>query len=123
METYQIIILPFILLILFFKIRKSYYTRKINNYSVSEVKKKLKGNENIILLDVRTLQERNSGTIKPSIHIPLHEISINPDLLKKYQSKEIVCFCQSGRRSLSAAIKLKKLGYNTANMLAGYSAW
>ena len=123
MQSYQIIIISFILLILFFKIRKYYNTRSINNYSASEVKQMLKSNSNIILLDVRTEQERKSGSIKPSIHIPLHEISLKADQLKKYQSKEIICYCQSGMRSVSAAIKLKKLGFNSSNMKGGYSTW
>jgi rhodanese-related sulfurtransferase len=122
-QSYQIIIISFILLILFFKIRKYYNTRSINNYSAAEVKKKLKENENIILLDVRTLKEHNSGSIKPSIHIPLHEIDFKTDQLKKYQSREIICYCQSGMRSVSAAIKLKKLGFNSSNMKGGYSTW
>jgi rhodanese-related sulfurtransferase len=95
----------------------------MNNYSASEVKQMLKSNSNIILLDVRTEQERKSGSIKPSIHIPLHEISLKADQLKKYQSKEIICYCQSGMRSVSAAIKLKKLGFNSSNMKGGYSTW
>jgi rhodanese-related sulfurtransferase len=95
----------------------------MNNYSASEVKQMLKSNSNIILLDVRTEQERKSGSIKPSIHIPLHEIDFKTDQLKKYQSSEIICYCQSGMRSVSAAIKLKKLGFNSSNMRGGYVTW
>ena len=123
METYQIIILSFILLIIFLRIKKYYNTRSINNYSSSEVKQKLKDKENIILLDVRTEQERKSGSINPSIHIPLHEISFKTDQLKKHQSREIICYCQSGSRSVSAAIKLKKLGFDSSNMKGGYLTW
>jgi len=123
METYQIIILSIILLIIILRIKKNYSTRSINNYSADEVKQKLKNKERIIILDVRTEQERKSGAIKPSIHIPLHEISFKTDQLKKYQSREIICYCQSGSRSISAAIKLKKLGFNSSNMKGGYLTW
>jgi phage shock protein E len=122
MDTTQIILLVVIALIVGLRIKKHYAMKSMNNYSVSEVKQLLK-ETSIVLLDVRTTGERNSGAIKPSIHIPLQEISGKTDLLRKYQTREIVCYCQSGSRSVSAAIKLKKLGFNAANMKGGYSSW
>lgn len=98
-------------------------TRSISNYSASTVKQMLKENSSIILLDVRTAQERKKGSIKPSIHIPLHEISFEANQLKKYESREIICYCQSGIRSVSAVIKLKKMGFNASNMSGGFSGW
>ncbi|MFA6597221.1 MAG: rhodanese-like domain-containing protein [Ignavibacteriaceae bacterium] len=123
METYQIVFIILIFLIIVLRVKKYFDTRSINEYSASEVKKMLKASNNILLLDVRTLKEYKSGAIKPSIHIPLHEIPVKFDQLKKYQSKEIICYCQSGSRSISAAIKLKKLGFNSSNMKGGYSTW
>lgn len=123
METYQVILLAFILLILFFRIKKYLASRSLNHYSSGELRKMIKENSGIVLLDVRTEKERKSGSIKPSIHLPLHEISIKSDQLKKYQSREIVCYCQTGSRSVSAAIKLKKMGFDAANMKGGYITW
>ena len=123
METYQIVLVILILLIIVLRVKKYFDTRSINEYSASEIKKMLKASNNILLLDVRTLKEYKSGAIKSSIHIPLHEIPAKFDQLKKFQSKEIICYCQSGSRSISAAIKLKKLGFNSSNMKGGYSTW
>lgn len=123
MEIYLIIILSILLLIIILRIKKNYSTRSINNYSADEVKQKLKNKERVILLDVRTDQERKSGSINPSIHIPLHELEPKIDQLKKFQSNEIICYCRSGNRSISAVIKLKKLGFNVANMRGGYLTW
>lgn len=95
----------------------------MKNYSVAEVKHLLKGNTDIVLLDVRTDGERKAGAIKPSIHIPLHEINLKVDMLKKYRSREIICYCQTGSRSVSAVLKLQKLGFNSANMVGGYVNW
>ncbi|PKL81674.1 MAG: hypothetical protein CVV24_14065 [Ignavibacteriae bacterium HGW-Ignavibacteriae-3] len=123
MEAYQIILLFFILLILFFRIKKYIASRSVTNYSSVEVRKMIKDNSGIVLMDVRTEKERKSGSIKPSIHLPLHEISIKSDQLKKYKSREIICYCQTGSRSISAAIKLQKMGFDAANMKGGYIKW
>ena len=77
----------------------------------------------IVLLDVRTTGERQSKSIKGSIHVPLHEIRRRADEFKKYGAKEIVCYCASGSRSVSATATLKKLGYNAANMKGGIAEW
>jgi len=123
MGTYQAALIIIVLLIIIFRIKKYFSTQSINNYSASEVKQMLKSDSNIILLDVRTANERKSGSIKPSIHIPLHEIDFKRDQLKQYQSREIICYCRSGRRSVSAALKLRKLGFNSSNMKGGYLTW
>ena len=123
MDTTQIIILAFVLLIVLLRVKKYLTARSLKNYTPEEVKQLLKRNGNIVLLDVRTDRERKSGSIKPSIHIPLHEISHKADDLKKYGTREIVCYCQTGSRSVSATAKLKKLGFNSANLIGGYVRW
>ncbi|MFO7445688.1 MAG: rhodanese-like domain-containing protein [Ignavibacteriaceae bacterium] len=123
METYQIVLLALAGLIILLRVKNKFAARSLNNYSADEVKQMIKENKNIILLDVRTERERKAGSIKGSAHVPLHEISLKTDQLKKYQSREIICYCQSGNRSVSAAVKLKKLGYNSANMVGGISGW
>ncbi|MDP2036144.1 MAG: rhodanese-like domain-containing protein [Ignavibacteria bacterium] len=123
METTQILLLAFVLLIILLRVKKYIATRSMKNYSAAEVKQLLKDNNSIVLLDVRTDGERKSGAIKPSIHIPLHEIALKIEQLKKYGSREIICYCKTGSRSVSAAVKLKKLGFNSANMSGGYLRW
>lgn len=76
-----------------------------------------------ILLDVRTSGERSAQHIKGSLHIPLQELSTKITSLEKYKDKEIICYCQSGVRSISAAAKLKKFGFTSANMKGGIAAW
>ncbi|MFA7419621.1 MAG: rhodanese-like domain-containing protein [Melioribacteraceae bacterium] len=123
METTQIVLLVFVSLIVVLRVKKYFATRSMKNYNTAEVKQMLKENKNVVLLDVRTDGERKAGSIKPSIHIPLHEISMKADQLKKYESKEIICYCQTGSRSISAVSKLKKLGLNAANLSGGYIRW
>ena len=76
-----------------------------------------------VFLDVRTDRERSGGSIKGSLHIPLHELRGRVDELRKHQGTQIVCYCQSGNRSLVAAVLLKKLGFSPANLVGGIANW
>ena len=55
--------------------------------------------EILILLDVRTLKEYQSGHIKDSINIPHDQLMLNVDVLDQYRNQPIVVFCRSGRRA------------------------
>ena len=123
MTTGQIILLIFAALIGFLYLKKFISTRGIVQYDPGDAAAKLKGNRNIVLLDVRTPKERKEQSIKGSIHIPLYELGTRSDELLKYKDKEIICYCRSGNRSLTAAAKLKKKGFNSANLKGGIIRW
>jgi len=53
----------------------------------------------------------------------LYELGTRSDELLKYKDKEIICYCRSGNRSLTAAAKLKKKGFNSANLKGGIIRW
>jgi len=75
------------------------------------------------MLDVRTARERSYRSIPGSLHIPLHELNARMKELERYRSKEIICYCASGSRSISAALRLKKAGFNVANLEGGLATW
>ena len=54
---------------------------------------------NLILLDVRTVKEYQSGHIKNSINIPHDQLILNVNVLDQYRNQSIVVFCRSGRRA------------------------
>jgi rhodanese-related sulfurtransferase len=123
MTTSQIILLIFAALIGFFYLKKFISTRGIVQYEPVDAATKLKSSSNIIFLDVRTPKERKERSIKGSIHIPLYELGTRSDELLKYKNKEIICYCRSGNRSLTAAAKLRKKGFNSANLKGGIIKW
>ncbi|HKB86067.1 MAG TPA: hypothetical protein VKD08_07870, partial [Ignavibacteriaceae bacterium] len=61
MSAGQIIIYAFIAFILFSYVRKFLNNRKIEHHDAGEVSKRLKNQNNILLLDVRTDPERKKG--------------------------------------------------------------
>ena len=123
MNPGQIILYLFIALALYLLIKRIWLTKTINHYTPTEASEKLRNSKSVLLLDVRTLKERKAQSIKKSIHIPLAEINSRVEELNKFRNHEIICYCKAGIRSLSAASKLKKNGFNSANLKGGIVQW
>ena len=123
MSVFQIILLLLFVLIIIAQLNKYFVRRSLIHYTAPEAANKIKSSRNTILLDVRTVQERKAGMIKGSLHIPVHEITSRIGELNKFKDKEIICYCRNGNRSITAASKLKKLGFNSANLLGGINSW
>jgi rhodanese-related sulfurtransferase len=121
MTSEQILFYVIIGIVLLIYIRKQFLTRSLSNYSGEEAKQKVASGS--ILLDVRTSAERKSNSIPRSIHIPVQELSARMKELEKYRSREIICYCASGSRSVSAALKLKKAGFKVGNLRGGIGTW
>jgi rhodanese-related sulfurtransferase len=110
--------------VVLFYLWRTLQARTLRHYEASELSDKLaRASSDIVILDVRTERERRSKSISGSIHIPLNELKARLGELKKNQGKEIVCYCASGNRSVSAALKLKKAGFKSANLKGGIAEW
>ena len=99
------------------------YNRTIEGYTNIDYKrltKMVKEDKNIILLDVRSIQEYNEGYINGAILIPLYELerTVETKILDKMQS--IIVYCASGIRSIKAIEILIRKGYkNLYNLYGG----
>lgn len=77
--------------------------------------------EKLTILDVREVDEYESGHIKSSTNMPLSElVEIFKNLDKK---QEYYVICHSGGRSANACTLLSNEGYNVVNVMGGISAW
>jgi rhodanese-related sulfurtransferase len=123
MSGSQIVLWVLVALIAVYLIRRYFRLRSINQYTPAEAATKMRNSLNIVFLDVRSKQERNTGFIKGSIHLSLHELRFKIKELEKYKGKEIICYCRNGNRSLAAATILKKHGFSVANLRGGISSW
>ena len=95
----------------------------IKNSSVSDLQSLL-SKSNQVILDVRTEPEYLSGHISEAINVPLDQISeTNAEVSKLDKTKPVYVICASGNRSLSAALKLKKLGFDVTNIRGGMAFW
>lgn len=123
MTTGQIILYILIALIIYYVGKKIYLFRTIKQYSPADAYAKVKKERNVVFLDVRTERERKQGLIKGSYHIPVTDLKEREQELKKFKDAEIICYCQTGNRSLNAASKLKKMGFNASNLSGGIVRW
>lgn len=121
MSISQILLIVFVLLIVYHLGKKFAISKKLKHYSAEQTKEKSK-NPNVLLLDVRTEAERKQGSIKGSINIPVGQLKSRIEELNKHKNKEIICYCRTGSRSVTAASILYKAGFNSANMKGGMTA-
>ena len=79
---------------------------------------------NVVLLDVRTVDEFNEGHIEGAINID----QAQDDFIEKAKAalpaeKKIAVYCRSGRRSADAAGRLAAEGFQCVNLKGGIIAW
>lgn len=82
-------------------------------------------NDNVLLFDLRTMDEFNSGHLKGSINIDFYEEKLFDKFFKKVnKSKPIYIYCRSGNRSKKSSEKLKNLGFvKVFDLEGGYKNW
>lgn len=123
MDTGQFILYTLIAFAAFYIIRKIILIKSIKHYSPVDAFNKLRKGNDALFLDVRTAGERKDQKINGSLHIPLPEINSRYNELIKFKGKEIICYCRTGNRSLSAAAKLRRQGFDVANLRGGITQW
>ncbi len=79
----------------------------------------LSDDNNITLLDVRTIREYEEKHLKNAINIPVQTLSSSLNMLKEDKKKRIVVYCRSGSRSIKASRILEKNGFNPFNVEGG----
>lgn len=75
----------------------------------------------LVILDVRSHDEYQSGHIPGAKLIPLNEIRGRLNELPK--DKQILCVCRSGARSGSAVGHLTGAGFDAVNLSGGMISW
>ncbi|HAB51749.1 MAG TPA: hypothetical protein DCE80_06205 [Ignavibacteriales bacterium] len=89
--------------------------------TVQELKKLMKDDSTLVILDVRTLAELIGplGKIDNIINIPIEELESRVGELSKFKDKEIAVICRSGNRSNTGMRILRENGFNAKNVLGG----
>lgn len=97
----------------------------VKSYEIypGDVAEKIKGGEDIVLLDVRTLEEHQTIHIENSLLLPVQELSqqtLNEiGLGEEAKDKEIIIYCRSGNRSQTAYNIMESLGYKNIKSVSG----
>ncbi|WP_375199833.1 rhodanese-like domain-containing protein [Bacillus sp. RS11] len=89
--------------------------------SAKEVQQVIEQGRALNLIDVRELDEVESGHIPGIIHVPLGLLEFRMHELNKNEPYVIVC--RSGSRSGNATRFLESQGFDVSNMVGGMLAW
>ena len=88
------------------------------NQGVNEFRQR----EDAILLDVRTPQEYQSGSIPGSQNVPLQSID-KVDTVVENKDAALYVYCHSGARSRQAVSVLQHMGYTNVTNIGGIAAY
>lgn len=84
----------------------------------------LAANSGIVVLDVRTLEEFESGHIAEAVNIDFFAEDFEDRLQKLDKEKTYLVYCMSGKRSEKASASMKNLGFKQVNeLIGGYREW
>lgn len=89
----------------------------------SEEAKEEMNNRDVVILDVRTEEEYNSGHIENSMLIPIDDLENKAEEVLKNKNQKILVYCRSGNRSEKAADLLVKMGYTNVYDFGGIKDW
>lgn len=91
--------------------------------SQSDFKKEI-SKKNIQLVDVRTLDEYNSGHIDHAKNIDFMKPNFKNEINKLDKTKAVYVYCQAGGRSAKAASLFVEAGFKEVyDLKDGYGAW
>lgn len=89
------------------------------NLSATAFSEKIKTENNVQILDVRTPEEFKGGFIAGAVNINWNSNKFGSDVQKIDKSKPVYVYCFSGARSSSAAAYMRKEGFKEVYELSG----
>ena len=103
----------------------------IENLSIEDLAREMAENDDLLLVDLRELQERvDLGTIPGARHVPRGMLEFWADPASPYfrdyfeESRRTIVFCAGGGRSVYAVLALEDMGFsNVAHVEAGFRGW
>lgn len=90
-----------------------------NGINYEELKKIIKNNTKVNLIDVRSNQEYKEGHIQKAINLPIYELDKRIQSIVNSKDEIIILYCQSDFRSKKGQKTLNKMGYSNVYYLKG----
>lgn len=106
-------------LLFWFAYTKGWILANFESIDANQTITLLENDENVTLLDVRTIEEYKEGHLRDATLIPLHALSSNLGMLKQDKNKKIIVYCATGNRSVAASRILEKNGFTPLNVKGG----
>lgn len=89
----------------------------------SEEAKETIDNEDVVVLDVRTKEEYDSGHIDNAVLLPVTKIDEKVFDIITSKNEKILVYCRSGNRSATASKLLIEMGYTNVYDFGGIIDW
>lgn len=102
---------------------ENYENKNVVKISSQKAKEIIDSEEDVVILDVRTEEEFNSGHIKDAVLVPVDDIQGKIQEVIENKNSKIMIYCRSGNRSATAAQKMKELGYTNIYDFGGINTW
>lgn len=106
------------------KVFESIFGRRGQEIDANAAHKLIKENKKLVIIDARKQIYFDKNRLKSAINVPVEEMIRRLKELEKYKNKDILVYCQTGIQSKSAAIILRRSGfenvYNLKNGLDEY---
>lgn len=98
--------------------------REIVNLTPKQFRRAFLDKEMAVLVDVRTTQEWNSGSLSNALHIDYLADGFLEKIDKLDRDGSYFIFCRTGRRSLRTTVLMKNWGFtDVQNLDGGLTAW
>jgi rhodanese-related sulfurtransferase len=105
--------------------------QSLENLTVAQVKQEMVDNPDLLVVDIREIQERvDLGTIPGSVHAPRGMLEFWADPATPYtrdwfrEDRRTILFCAGGGRSALAAEAMRQMGFQSvAHLEPGFGGW
>jgi rhodanese-related sulfurtransferase len=98
--------------------------KRVKETNVGDVKRRMDGGENFVLVDVREESEWADGHLPGAVHLGKGIIERDIEAKVPDSGKKIILYCGGGFRSALVADNLQKMGYsNVESMDGGWKGW
>ena len=98
--------------------------KRVKETNVGDVKRRMDGGENFVLVDVREESEWADGHLPGAVHLGKGIIERDIEAKVPDSAKKIILYCGGGFRSALVADNLQKMGYsNVESMDGGWKGW
>ena len=98
-------------------------TQVINKLTHQQAIEAMNQDDSIVLVDVRTVEEYNTGYVAGAINVPIDDIASTFESQISDKDTRLFIICRSGNRSALASEQLKKMGYTNITDIGGIINW
>ena len=106
-------------MLLWFAYSKGWILTNFQSIDAKQAITLIENDDNVTLLDVRTIEEYKEGHIRDATLIPVQVLAQKIDMLKESKNKKILVYCRTGNRSISASRILEAHGFVPINVKGG----